>query len=343
MRTEIVESISKIDKNMWEELVENNFPETRYEWCKTVEESGNNNLRYVLAFERNKLIGVAICEIVKEKLFRFGISLKIIEVSSPLSNFEGFIIKDEKAILPIIKEIENLVSKEKLMGISFMNLRENMKKKIEKSLKGYHGIRLSPNTFIDINWDNFEEYLSSLKSGARRGIRNTLRRKDRYKLRIEHTKEFKKFSEQLYQLQKKVCDFHRDYKYLLPSKFYESLEKNFKDNSEVTICFKNEKILGFVLSLMDEEKIVYKFCGLDPKYKKYQAYFLFYIDGIKRAIKNKKKRIYFGKTTYGVKTERGCTKENLYAFLKARNSVLNKLASLYFKLLEKKFLKETQI
>jgi len=35
-------------------------------------------------------------------------------------------------------------------------------------------------------------------------------------------------------------------------------------------------------------------------------------------------------------------RENLYAFFKARNSVLNKLAYLYFRLLEKKFLKETQ-
>jgi hypothetical protein len=83
------------------------------------------------------------------------------------------------------------------------------------------------------------------------------------------------------------------------------------------------------LSLNSDVLSLHKAAGTDPRYRKYQAYFLLYYRGIERAIQKKQKRIYFGATTYEFKEKIGCKRENLFGLTRFKNPALNLLVRSY--------------
>ena len=92
--------------------------------------------------------------------------------------------------------------------------------------------------------------------------------------------------------------------------FYEELQANFKTGAELVFFFKEQIPLAFALSLNTPRMVQYKFVGIDPVYREYEAYFLIYYLGIRKAIERKQKKIYFGPSTYEFKEKIGCKRES---------------------------------
>lgn len=321
MDIKITDTITAVDEEEWTSLAGHHKIEQSYSWFKTAEDSGIRKIHYVFVREHTTLTAAACCYPFKEKMY---MELPLLEVKSPLGISSAFYLKTPAHAEMLIKGLEEIRQTEQTKGYLILDLTEEESTPIKKHLKGFTDFRTRDNTYIDLDFTDFKDYLSSLTRKRRKSIKHTLNRaQKKWGITSLFTNEFSQWKSVCHRLQKCMCDHHNDYRWLLNEQFYEALEHNMKENAELLLFFKDSTPILSVLSFNTPEIAQYRFPGIDPEYKEYQAYFLLYYEGIKRAIEKRQKRIYFGPTTYEFKEKIGCEREKLFGFAKMTNPVLN--------------------
>jgi predicted N-acyltransferase len=332
MQTEISPTIRDVKEKEWEILTGTDYIEHSHGWFRTIEDSGSRDMRYVYVREDGKLRAAACSYVYEEEMY--SIRMKFLDVRS------FFFTTPEQADM-LMKGLEKIRTKEKAKGIMFLFLKDKEYLKIKNCVKGFTELLLKEDTYLDLNFTDFDDYLSFLSEDAWRSARMTLKRASKeWKIRTVFTNEFSEWKETTHRLQGYLCERHDAYRSHFPEQFYVALEKNMKDNAELMIFFKDDIFLAFGLPFYSSTICEHKLIGVDPKYRKYQAYFLFYYEGIRRAIERGQKRMYFGSTTYEFKERIGCKREKLHGLVKMENPFLNilvRLHSMGYKLLGKKF------
>jgi predicted N-acyltransferase len=319
MDREIHSTIRDIHEREWTSLVGTGNLESSHQWYRTVEDSGMKDMYYVTVRDSGKLAAAACCYLFDENILR----IPTLDVSSPLGLSTAFFAETPEETYMLLKGLEEIQRREKAKGISFFELKKEEFESLKPYLKGSTGYSMLDNTYLDVVFTDFDEYLASLNRKSRRSIKDTLIRGDRLGVTVSSTKEFSKWKDIAYKLQKALCDTLNDYTLLLSKQFYDALEKNMKDCAELLIFFKDDTPIVFSLVLYTPETAHYKFVGLNPDYREYQAYFLTYYEIIRKAIERKQKRVYFGTTTYEFKEKIGCQRQKLFGLTVMKNAVYN--------------------
>ncbi|MGD2248400.1 MAG: GNAT family N-acetyltransferase [Candidatus Methanofastidiosia archaeon] len=326
MKMEITSSIQDVNEKEWNALAKTDFPGKNYGWLKTVEESGMRDMSYVVVKESQKLVAAAVCYIYPLNIY--GIRMDIIKGGCPLGSARTFFCETAEHANVLLEGLTRIKNQNHAQMILVTDFRKNGFNKFKDYFPGYIPFLQFKPLYIDLKFDTFEDYLQSLKSSDRRSIRKTLHRAEkRWHLKEVVTSEFSTWKDVVYNLQRVTCKEHNDFRGLLNTEFYNALEKNFKDHAELRLFFKDDIPLAFGLALNSSTISLHDHAGINPKYRKYQAYFLLYYYGIKRAIERGQNRIYFGGTTRSFKKKIGCTAEPLLGFASTGNSLLN--AALY--------------
>ncbi len=321
MEIEIANTIKAVNESEWRTLVDTDLIERSYRWYRTVEDSGMMKMRYVFLREKGDLVAAACSYVFNEKLYK--IEMPFLQVGTPMGGSIAFYSTHAHYAQQLIDGLEEIQKEEKTKGILILELRKNEYNKINNQIKGFTGFQLPENTYIDLNFKDFNDYLTSLHEDAWRSVKMTLNRARRWKIKTVFTNEFSQWKDTLYRLQRDTCEQHEDYQWHLTQKFYEALENHLKEEAELVIFFKDDIPLAFGLGLNSPSTAQYKFAGVDSRYRKYQAYFLIYYEGIRKAIERKQKRIYLGSTTYEFKEKIGCKREPLFGYGKMKNPLLN--------------------
>ncbi len=338
MEMEITDTITDVDEKEWENFAGREI-ESSYNWCKVMEDSGMVKMHYIFLRENKKVVAAACCYLFKETLY---IEMPFIEVAAPLGFSSAFYSKTPEQTRMLIKGLEEVQKKEKAKGILICGLKKEEQDLFKKEVKGFTDFPLRENTYIDLNFTDFEDYLSSLDTETRRSVRKTLNRAEkRWGIKCLVTNEFSQWKGTACRLQKCTCEKHQDDQWLLREEFYDALEKHLKERTELTLFFKDDVPIVCGLSFNSPEISQHKFAGIDQKYREYQAYFLLYYEGIRRALERRQKRIYFGATTYAFKKKIGCKREKIPGLVKLKNPLLNlvfklfKLYTAFFNLLKR--------
>lgn len=327
MEIEFHNTIRDADEREWTSLVGTDSVERSHQWFRTVEDSGMVTMHYVFVKDNEKLTAAACCSLLKGMF-----TIPLLDVSSPLGLSSTFFSKTPQETEMLLKGLKKIQQKEKAKGISLFELRKEEFNFFKEQLKGFTGFPMLESTYIDLNFSGFKEYLAFLPYKARRSVKNTIKRAEKLGVTPVFTNEFSKWKNVTYRLQKSLCDIHKDYTLLLSKQFYDALEKNMKDTAELLLFFKDDIPLVFALFLHTPDNAYYKFVGMDPEYKEYQAYFLSYYEIIKRAIEKTQKKLYFGITTYEFKEKIGCKREPLFGLMKMGNPLLNLALKSYVKI-----------
>ena len=320
MEMEITDTIRAVTEKEWITLVGTDFIERSHAWYRTVEDSRMRRMYYILVRENNTLVGGACCFPYTEKMY---IEVPFLEVRSPLGTSRAFFSKTSDHAIKLLEGLDQIQKKEKTKGFLILDLKENEFISVKNQAKKFTGFQISDNTYLNLNFKDFDDYLTSLEEDAWRSARMTLNRAKRWKIQTVFTNDISTWKEPARRLQQYTCEEHQDTRLFLTEQFYDALEKNMKENVEVLLFMKNDIPIVFALSLNTPETAIYKFMGLDPAYKKYQAYFLIYYEGIKRALEKKQKKIYFGPTTYEFKEKIGCKREELFGLVKMGNPFMD--------------------
>lgn len=313
-------SITDIDEQQWKNLVTPNI-EQSYAWYRTIEDSGVRTMYYVVLTEDTTVTAAACCHFYTQKIF--NTTLPFIEVGSPLGLSKAFFSTHDYQTNMLIKGLEHLQTKEKAKGLLLLDFKKGEFNQIKNQLKGFSTVHMPENTYIDLHFTDFDDYLSFLNGKTRRSIRITLNKARKLNIKTITTNEFSQYAAIAYNLQGYTCQYHNDYSKHLPVHFYTALEHHLKDKAELVFCFKDDTPLAFALVLNTPDTAQYKFSGVDPHYREYHAYFLLYYEGIKRALERNQNRIYFGATTYAFKEKIGCNREELFGAVKLKNPLLN--------------------
>jgi predicted N-acyltransferase len=307
-------TISNIHEKEWKDLAGTEHVKRSYGWYRTEEDSHLKANRYVFVREHDTLVGVACCFLSNERVLGFDISY--LEVKS-------FFFKGSDQVPVLVEGLERTRVDDDLDGIILPGLQKEEADFLVPFLEGFTPFQLEDATYIDLDFETFDDYLNSLDEQAWRSARMTLNRARKWKIQTVFTHEFSKWKQTAHRLQSYVCEEHNDFQYLLPEEFYDVLEKNAKQEVELVLLFKDDIPLVFALAANSPQVSHYKYTGIDPKYKKYHAYFLLYYKAIEKAIERNQKRIYFGVTNYEFKEKIGCKRVEQVGFARFANPVLH--------------------
>ena len=320
MEGSITSTIRDIDEREWNALSGTDLIDKTYSWFKTVEESGMRDMHYVVVKDK-KLAAAACCFLFRENLH---IDVPLLEVRSPLRFSSAFFSKAPEHTSLLIKGLEDIRKKKKAKGIFIIELGEDEFTSLREQVNGFTWFPMADNTYLDLGFADFDDYLGSLGATARRSVKKTLNRAEkRWKVNMLVTNEFSQWKSVAHRLQGYTCQQHGVTKKHLTEEFYDALERNLKEHTELLMIFKGDIPLACGLLLNSPKMSQHIFPGVDPQYREYQAYFLLYYEGIKRAIEKGQKRIYFGPTTYEFKEKIGCKIQKLFGFAKMTNPLIS--------------------
>ncbi|MBU7016613.1 MAG: GNAT family N-acetyltransferase [Theionarchaea archaeon] len=319
MRT--TDTIQDIGEKEWNALADTDYIDQTYAWYRTVEDSRIRNVHYVFVKEGKTLISAACCYPYRERMY---LEMPFLEVRSPLGTSRSFFSKTPEGIRVLIQGLEEIQKKEKTQGFLILDLRKDEIDPITNHMKGFTSFPMMENTYMDLDYTDFDDYLSTLSRKARGNIRNTLNKaQKRWNIKTVFTNDFSGWGHTAHQLQDYICKKHDDYRWYLTEEFYSALETQLKERAELLLFLKDDIPLASGLCLNSPNICECKAAGINPDYREYQAYFLMYYEEIRRAIERRQKRIYFGSTTYEFKEKIGSKRENLFGFFKLRNPLLN--------------------
>jgi predicted N-acyltransferase len=324
-RGELVEkkltaTINEIDENQWKNLVGNDNIEQSYRWYQVVEDSGMRTMRYCTLWEDKTLKAAVCCNVYAPKIL---LTIPFLSAGCPLGLSPSLFSSSPEETTLLIAGLDEISRKQKVKGLFLLDLTRDELQRIKPQVKGFSHFTMLPNTYLDLDFTDFEDYLSFLDGKARRSVRITLNRGRRLNVKTVITKDFTRWAHTARRLQEYTCREHHDFISYLTEEFYSALEHHLSENAELMLCFKEDIPLAFALSLTTPHMVQYKFSGVDPRYRDHQAYFLLYYEGIRRAIQQRQKRIYFGTTSYEFKEKIGCTKEPHYGMAKMSNPLIN--------------------
>ena len=329
MEMEIHHTIRDISEKEWQSLVGTEYIERSYDWYKTVEDSEMVTMHYVLIREGNTLAAAACCFPYAEKKY---IKMPVLEVRAPLGTSAAFFYRTPQHIPFLVQGLKEVQKTENLKGILILELKKEEFMPLKNEMKKFAHFPIREDTYFDISFRSFDEYLRSLKKNpSRKSVRNTLNKAKKWGIEVVSTTEFSQWAHTARRLQGYTCRQYQDERIYLTEKFYEACEKNFKEQAELLLWFKDDIPLVSVLCFNTSTISLCKYVGIDPEYKQYQAYFLLYYEAIKRAIERGQKRIYFGPSTYEYKEKIGCRREELFGFAQLENPVMDTALKCYVK------------
>ena len=317
----ITNTIQDINEEEWNTLIDTDYIEQSHAWYRAVEDSRMRKMYYIFVKNGSHTTAAACCYPFTQKLY---VEMPFLDVTTPLGTSVAFFSKNPEDSRMLLKGLEEIQKKEKTKGFLILDLNKDELNFFKNHMKGVTPFPLYDNTYLDLNYTDFEDYLSSLDAKARRSIRITLNRaQKRFAVTSFFTHNLSQWSSTARRLQQYTCESHKDYRTFLTEEFYSAVEAHLKTKAELLFLFKDDIPLAFAVVLNTPDFVHYKFPGIDYHYREYQAYFLLYYEGIKRAIEKKQKRIYFGSTTYEFKEKIGCQREELFGLAKMRNPLLN--------------------
>jgi predicted N-acyltransferase len=315
-------TITDVGQEEWEHLVGTEHPGKSPGWYRAVEDSGMRDMHYIFLKEKGHLVAAATCYPYEEKVLNVG--MRFLEVRSPFGTASGLFSISPEYTLTLLEELEKTKQTVKAQGILVLELRETEAVFLKEQMNGYNSIEIADDTYIDLDYTDFDDYLSSLDASARRSVRKTLNRAEkRWNLKTIFTNEFSEWKEAAHRLRGYLCEEHGTQRSHLTQGFYEALETHLKDKAELIICLKDDTPIASGLVLNSEALAIHKLAGVDPRYKEYQAYFVMYYEGIRKALQRNQKRIYFGPTTYEFKNKIGCKREKVSGFARLDNPLLH--------------------
>jgi len=313
-------TIQDVPENQWRALVGTDNIEQSYSWFQTIEESQVRDMQYIFIKEKSSLQAAA-CYFI-DSYNAFGLNIPFVEVGSPLGMSPSVFSRTDHYTRILLEILSQPL--QQTGGIAFLDLSEEQFTFMKQVIEGCIPSPPYENTYLDLHFSDFDDYLQSLPAKNRRSVKITLNRAEKkWKLTKYTTHEFSQWKEVAHRLQSYISAEHKNYRWLLPLSFYDALEKYVQEEAEMMFFFKDDIPLVFSLSLNSSHTCWYKFAGIDPAYRHYHAYFLLYYEGIREAIERHQNRIYFGTSNYEFKEKIGCAREPLYGLVKLHNPLLN--------------------
>lgn len=357
----VFKTVDAIGKSAIDSIAADGF--FTYGWFKTLEVSKPIPIIpfYVTVYNTDRLVAFAPCFLdVADQYFSFGQLYVIpfmktaLNMSSRLRFSRNHVLlcyspncyrtkismrknRDERRVLTdLTKEIDSICKREKILFSSFLfvsEFDEQLLTHLESA--GYRKFFWRKSLYLDVCWQNFDDYLKSLEHKVRNRVRREIRSCRENGVTIEEVSEFRDLSGTFAELFSNLYSkYHEDAQSPFSAAFYDSLSEYATDKTKIFVAKKKGVIVGFSVSLRHGDILDVFHCGFnyDLLEKSDFVYFnLCYYEPIKWAIREGIRKMYYRMTAEDVKYRRGCKPERVYSFVKCHNRLLDSQISNYLK------------
>lgn len=312
--------------------------------------------KYIVIYDNLNAVGLANIQIISlsidailknikisksvKRIFRFFLCnypLKIMFCGNVfLSGEHGIILNQDidkkKAFLVISKAIKKLSSLKENRPLHAIFVKDFYQESlhITDHLLDYNYMKMpvEPNMIFKLNsnWKTFEDYTDDLKSKYRVKVNKADKTSSGLTAKLFNEDDFKVYKEELQQLYENTisnADFNAQ---VLDLNTYIKLRALYKDNFIVQAYFYEDKLVGFLSALDNNNHLDAHFIGLDYELNKtYAIYPRILNDYVRLGIERQVSQINFGRTASEIKSTIGATPENLVCYTRHRHNVINKI------------------
>ena len=193
---------------------------------------------------------------------------------------------------------------------------------------GYSEIKVEPNMIIQLKpeWKNFEEYKNILKSKYRVKANKADSKSSILETRLFSSKDLETYKHELQALYQNTIDKASFNAQVLNLDTYSQLSTSLKDNFIVKGYFLENRLVGFLTALVNDNKLDAHFIGLDYELNKSLAIYPRILnDYVRIGIEKQVSSINLGRTASEIKTTIGANSIELSCYIKHKNPFLNSL------------------
>lgn len=377
--TEYFTSIKKIPNKVWDELGCTSNLYFSPEYLAALEQH-NPKVQFayiVLLDNENKAIAFAVIQIVDfyldsvqndmqsivEWVKCMGRKLRIISPEKPfkvltcgntfVSGEHGVFIKNNQDKKEILRQIAKAVvnfsnSNSKNSADAFM-LKDFEKESLfithELHEEGYNSFKVDPNMVLELDedWSSLDDYLAALKTKFRVKARRALKLSASLKVEDVTEERLKDLHPEMIVLYKTVSakssfnlgDFNLE--------TYRALKENLKENYFLKAYWLEDKLVGFLSGIFNKKSLDAHFVGIDYEHnREYAVYQRMLYDYIQLGIDKEVDTINFGRTASEIKSSVGAKPQDLTIYLRHKNTIPNRILSLFLKRIQPSEFKQKQ-
>jgi len=347
----ILTKIEEVSREDWNKV----YPDILegYAFYKTLDESRMPGFifYYILIYQGDKLIGSAPCFFTiyrldmtiqgpfkklsqaLKKIFPGLFSLKAVICGSPACEGRIGIASDNQAeiLAAIVKGLEKIAEDNGSSVIGFKDFSPHYTPLLDSLLqKGFFKIPMYPSVEIDLNFNNFEEYLKTLSHSSRKSIRKKFKRAAALpKIEYQVKNDLRQDLEKAQQLYKQVLNNSEVQFEEYTAEFLKSISRNMPNEVKFFLWYIEKKLVAFNLCLVSKDTMVDEYLGLDYSLAyKYGLYFITFRDILTWCIENGIKKYESGAMAYEAKRRLGHRFIPLYAYAKHLNRAINPFLAL---------------
>lgn len=200
---------------------------------------------------------------------------------------------------------------------------------------GYHISQNLPNTYLNINWSSWPDYLQAMRSYYRSKIIKYSRQNEAVGMTCQMADDFADLAETLHtqwmNVHENAKEFQRE---ILTPTFYRELAQQQGVDARVLLFYQRERLVGHALLLLDQEELRWLYVGRETV--NHDGLYLFIAQKVvETAITLNVKRLEMGLTTYPIKQDLGAEIVPLNMALRATNGFFNLFVGLGYKLLNR--------
>jgi hypothetical protein len=189
---------------------------------------------------------------------------------------------------------------------------------------GFAGVPILPTAVVELRFDSFDEYLSAMRAQYRRRARQAMKRSRH--LRVEQVSDFAGLADELARLWRLIFDRATEVKREILTPAYFRAIARLAGSSVLLVRREDDSIAAFALLLADPPWLSFLQCGFDREIAKSESvYFRLLYEIVRVGIEGGFEQVELGITTLQPKLDIGGVPVPLFAWIKHRNPIIQKL------------------
>ena len=372
LQTVTYNSINDISLEVWTQLNTSSNIYFSPSFLKAFEVSNPRiDYKYIIISDQGKAVALALVQTIElnidvilknikianwlRKIINYFFCNSIIKIMFHgnifLSGEYGLLINDKtdkkEVVGEIAKEINNIAKNTKHLHAIFVKdfLKESLPITNHFKNYGFTSMHVEPNLILELNssWNSYDDYKAALKSKYRVKVNKADSTSSGLIARLFNEADFATYKDQLQQLYENTIANANFNAQVLNLNTYIHLRKLYQDDFIVKAYFKEEKLVGFLSALVNNNQLVAHFIGLDYELNKSQAIYPRILnDYVRIGIEKQVSHINFGRTASEIKTTIGAKPVNLTCYIKHKRPIINTIVRYFSKRVQLKEFNEHQ-
>ena len=356
MYVKVFSSISEIPAQDWDSILGPDTAICSHAYLSAVERSGINDCvyRYPVVYDELGFIVAHTCifsitmdltlfatGLVRDVIRRIRrvapsfLTIRMLECGTPVALGRQISVRPgadtERVIGCLVPAIESIAGSEGLGYVLFRDYRLEDRPGFDALCKHrYELLHNLPDAVLEIRWDTFDDYVSSMRSNYRRKLKLNLGNLGDRQITCELLDDFRHLSERFVEQWMYIYNHATEYKReILTREFYENINSRLP-GAKALVFYENGRIIAHCLLLFEDTVLRWMYVGKQSSETEDLYPFMLY-EIVRIAIAAKMRWVKFGITTYVAKTDLGAELTPLYMYMKHRTWLFPKLAPWLFR------------